>query len=117
MGLFDIDFGTFDPFCESVQVVCTSADGRSDPPRRATVSASVFVGESLASDAGARIHSVTGADFSVVIVRSRWPWAFRPAFGMFVYARGRRLAVQSVDEDEIAYTLRCTADERAEASV
>lgn len=111
MALFDNAFDAFSAFGENVEFVFT--DESTHATRRAVVSASVFVGESIASDAGARIHSVTGADYSIVIPRGSWPWPFRPSFGMAAKARGVTLSVQSVDEDEIAYTLRCTADERA----
>lgn len=112
MGLFDSD-AFMTPFEETV--VFTASSDESAAVRRSTVRASVHQGESLASDSGARIHSETGADWSLVIRRSAWPWPFPPAFGMTVKARGKRLAVKSCDEDEVAFTVRCTADERAGA--
>lgn len=51
---------------------------------------------------------------SIVIRRSCWPFGFEPRFGMRFEVRGRMCTAKSCDSDEIAYTVRLTADERAE---
>lgn len=113
MSLFD-DSAFLAPFEESVVFTVSRTDSAS-VVEHATVRASVHVGESLSSDAGARIHAETGADVSLVVRRSCWPFAFKPRFGMVAEARGQKLTVKSANEDEVGWTLRCTADERAEA--